>query len=63
LPVIDALNKDMSLGLRHKDHALTGHWKDHRDCHIKSDLVLIYMKPDAQTLTLVRLGSRSEIKL
>jgi len=63
LPVIEALSQDQALAPKHKDHALTGHWKDHRDCHIKPDLVLIYMKPDAQTLTLVRLGSHAEIRL
>jgi len=47
----------------HRDHALTGDWKDYRDCHIKPDLVLIYQKPDADTLRLVRLGSHSELSL
>jgi mRNA interferase YafQ len=45
------------------DHALAGNWQDHRDCHIKPDLVLIYRKPDPQTLQLVRLGSHSELSL
>ena len=49
------------LELRHHDHALSGDWKDHRDCHVKPDLVLIYQKPDAATLRLVRLGSHSEL--
>ena len=44
-------------------HALTGDWKDHRDCHVKPDLVLIYQKPDADVLRLVRLGSHSELGL
>ena len=26
---------------------LSGEWADHRDCHVKPDLVLIYQKPDA----------------
>ena len=38
-----------------------GEWKDHRDCHIKPDLLLIYRKPDARSLELVRLGSHSEL--
>jgi mRNA interferase YafQ len=42
---------------------LTGDWKDHRDCHIRPDLVLIYRKPDADALELVRLGSHSELSL
>jgi addiction module RelE/StbE family toxin len=36
---------------------------DHWDCHVKPDLVLIYRKPDAETLQLVRLGSHSELGL
>ena len=38
-------------------------WADHRDCHVKPDLVLIYRKPDEETLELVRLGSHSELGL
>ena len=34
-----------------------------RDCHVKPDLVLIYQKPNADTLRLVRLGSHSELGL
>jgi mRNA interferase YafQ len=45
------------------DHPLTGDWKDHRDCHIKPDLLLIYRKPDTRVLQLVRLGSHSELGL
>jgi mRNA interferase YafQ len=42
---------------------LTGEWQDHRDCHIRPDLVLIYRKPDDEVLELVRLGSHSELSL
>jgi mRNA interferase YafQ len=45
------------------DHPLSGSWSDHRDCHIKPDLILIYRKPDPTTLELVRLGSHSELGL
>ena len=37
--------------------------EDHCDCHIKPDLVLIYLKPNAQTLRLVQVGSHSELGL
>nr|WP_267966843.1 type II toxin-antitoxin system YafQ family toxin [Allorhizobium ampelinum] len=63
LPVIAALAQDEVLEARYRDHALTGEWKDHRDCHVKPDLVLIYRKPDAERLQLVRLGSHSELGL
>jgi len=61
--VLEALAADLPLEPRRCDHALTGDWKDHRDCHIKPDLVLIYRKPDNETLQLVRLGSHSELGL
>jgi mRNA interferase YafQ len=44
-------------------HALSNNWQDYRDCHIRPDLVLIYRKPDDETLQLVRLGSHSELGL
>jgi mRNA interferase YafQ len=62
-PVLQALANDQALEPRHRDHSLTGEWKDHRDCHIRPDLVLIYRKPDDETLQLVRLGSHSELGL
>ncbi len=58
--VVDMLALDSPLPRRNFDHALTGEWGDHRDCHIRPDLVLIYRKPDADSLELVRLGSHSE---
>ena len=57
------LANDEPLPERFCDHALTGEWKDFRDCHIRPDLVLIYRKPDAARLQLVRLGSHSELGL
>ncbi len=40
-PVLQRLSSNQPLQPRYRDHALTGEWKDHRDCHIKPDLVLI----------------------
>jgi len=58
---IDLLASDMPLPHRYFDHPLSGEWSGFRDCHIRPDLVLIYEKPDARTLRLVRLGSHSEL--
>jgi mRNA interferase YafQ len=63
IEVVTALANDQPLAEKHRDHALSGDWKDHRDCHLKPDLVLIYRKPDDEALQLVRLGSHSELGL
>jgi len=63
LEVTTLLAADSQLPQRYVDHALIGRWKDHRDCHIRPDLILIYRKPDDATLELVRLGSHSELGL
>jgi mRNA interferase YafQ len=63
LEVVIMLAEDKPLPHRNFDHPLSGEWADHRDCHIKPDLVLIYRKPDDETLDLVRLGSHSELGL
>ena len=54
---------DGVLADRYRDHALVGSWAGYRDCHLRPDLVLIYRKPDDNTLELVRLGSHSELGL
>ena len=61
--LVEVLGNDRPLELRHHDHALSGEWRDHRDCHVKPDLALIYQRPDPGTLRLVRLGSHSELGL
>lgn len=61
--IVDALAGDQTLEPRHVDHVLSGDWKDHRECHIKPDLLMIYQKPDDETLRLVRLGSHSALGL
>ena len=63
MEVLDLLAGDKPLPRRNFDHPLTGEWDDHRDCHIRPDLVLIYRKPDDTSLELVRLGSHSELGL
>lgn len=57
------LATDNPLPKKNCDHPLSGEWKDYRDCHVKPDLVLIYRKPDHQSIQLVRLGSHSELGL
>jgi mRNA interferase YafQ len=58
---ITLLAEDKPLPERNRDHALGGEWRDHRECHLKADLPLIYRKAHTGVLQLVRLGSHSEL--
>jgi mRNA interferase YafQ len=58
---VPLLTEDKPLPDKNRDHALGGEWRDHRECHLKPDLLLIYRKPNAEVLQLVRLGSHSEL--
>jgi mRNA interferase YafQ len=61
--VVNLLAADTPLPRSNFDHSLSGEWHDHRDCHIRPDLILIYRKPDGESLELVRLGSHGELGL
>ncbi len=61
--VLKALLSNTPLSKKYQDHALNGNWVDHRDCHIKPDLILIYRKRGNEILQLVRLGSHSQLGL
>jgi mRNA interferase YafQ len=61
MAAVTLLANDEPLPRRYFDHALAGEWSDHRDCHIRPDLILIYYKLDETSLDLVRLGSHSEL--
>ena len=43
-----------------RDHALTGNYRDCRECHLAGDWLLIYQR-DAENLVLIRTGSHSEL--
>lgn len=59
--ILKLLLVDEPLPEKNRDHALSGDWTGYRECHVKPDLLLIYRKPDADTLRLARLGSHSEL--
>ena len=50
------------LSEKNKDHALTGNWLGHRECHIQPDWLLIYrVENDLLVLTLTRTSSHSDL--
>ncbi|MGN8541629.1 type II toxin-antitoxin system YafQ family toxin [Helicobacter pylori] len=58
--VVENLRNQIPLDEKFKDHALVGEHKGCRECHIKPDVLLVYRVKD-NVLTLVRLGSHSEL--
>lgn len=60
--VIAMLAMGETLPDKHKDHALTGNWVGHRECHILPDWLLIYRTEDeVLVLTLARTGTHSDL--
>jgi mRNA interferase YafQ len=57
---IDKLVAGRALEAKFRDHSLKGGYAGCRECHLKPDLLLIYVQSDDELL-LVRLGSHSEL--
>ena len=50
------------LDAKYEDHQLSGDMKDLRECHIRSDLLLIYkIEGNNLVLVLVNIGSHSDL--
>jgi mRNA interferase YafQ len=55
---------DGALGPEWLDHALTGYWADHRECHIGGDFLLIYRLEGSganETVCFVRAGTHADL--
>ena len=60
--VIAMLAMGETLPDKHKDHALTGNWVEHRECHILPDWLLIYrIEDEVLVLTLACTGTHSDL--
>ena len=57
--IIKLMNNEI-LESKYKDHKLKGNLKDFRECHIKSDLLLMYQIKE-NTLYLARLGTHNAL--
>ena len=60
LPIPDIVEVGRIISKLQRDEPLEDKNVDHRDCHIKPDLVLIY-RVESGTLQLARIGSHSEL--
>ena len=60
--IVEKLRNGEELPPANRDHALTGTWANHRECHIAPDWLLIYqIHRDILILELTRTGSHSDL--
>ncbi|TEB08175.1 mRNA interferase YafQ [Pelotomaculum schinkii] len=60
--IIRLLARGEPLPEKNRDHALTGNWAGHRECHVQSDWLLVYRADNGVlVLTLTRTGSHSDL--
>ncbi|MCL2321884.1 MAG: type II toxin-antitoxin system YafQ family toxin [Oscillospiraceae bacterium] len=70
--VQDLLMNKKEFPLKYKDHLLTGNYKNHRECHLRPDMLLIYRVIDTMEIDkesnkyityveFVRIGSHSKL--
>jgi mRNA interferase YafQ len=58
--LIELLLAEAALPAKCHNHALTGNWVGHRDCHVEPDWILIY-KISEEELRLERTGSHADL--
>lgn len=58
--IMEDLVKEKSLDPKHRDHKLTGNYKEHRECHVEPDWLLIY-RITAKEIFFVRTGTHSDL--
>lgn len=60
--VLDTLLAEKILDKKYKDHALSGNYKNYRECHVKPDLLLVYKIVKSElVLYAVHIGSHSDL--
>lgn len=58
--IIDLLLEEQVLAPKYKNHKLQGHYKNHWECHIEPDWLLIYGKTKTEII-LARTGTHSDL--
>lgn len=60
--IINRLANGETLEEKYRDHALSGNWQGHRECHIQPDWLLVYrIEENVLVLTLTRTGTHSDL--
>lgn len=55
------INNESPISREWCDHRLNGKWSDHRELHVKGDLLLIYRLKDDNEVIFVRIGTHSKL--
>lgn len=58
--IMSKLTMEEPLDAKHRDHKLAGNFKDHRECHIEPDWLLIY-RTTAKEIFFERTGTHSDL--
>jgi len=58
--IINLLQEEKTLPEKYRNHKLSGNYKDHWECHIEGDWLLIYLL-SIDTISLVRLGTHTDL--
>ena len=61
LNIVTMLAKGDPIPNEFNHHQLTGNYKNHMECHIGNDFLLIWFDKKADVVKLVRLGTHSEL--
>jgi len=60
--IVDTLACGEHLPVKHRDHQLTGEFKDYHECHVKNDILLMYQKHEnILVLLFVDLGTHDDL--
>jgi mRNA interferase YafQ len=59
--VLNILQGTGTLPSEYKPHTLIGDYKGYMECHVESDLLLIWLDANENIIKLIRLGSHSEL--
>lgn len=59
--LLKLLAKDQPIPAENRPHLLTGNYKGYMECHVESDILLIWWNKEAGIIKLVRFGTHSEL--
>ncbi|MDE6796346.1 MAG: type II toxin-antitoxin system YafQ family toxin [Muribaculaceae bacterium] len=59
--ILELLRQGKPIPEENRPHPLIGNYVGHMECHIDNDFLLIWFDPNSDMISLVRLGSHSEL--